>query len=197
MLGVKPTEEQISKIVEDRLRDEIKRGVQTIQYQVVTLMTTNGQAPFITVFMYLGEARNPQEKKDLAVIIEETLRQRYQGVKNEKGVLDHPGVPEADLCPGGGQYHRRTPPTIYLTKLAAQCTARRMVPDYISEKKMLELKVDKNGEGHCYTCMGCRSFADAVCRTRTVSHKYLRPLQPGRCHHQPGGRRPVLRRQLR
>ena len=156
-VGVKPTEEQISKIVEDRLRDEIKRGVQTIQYQVVTLMTTNGQAPFITVFMYLGEARNPQEKKDLAVIIEETLRQRYQGVKNEKGVWITPAFPkliyvlEEDNITVDSPY-------FYLTKLAAECTARRMVPDYISEKKMLELKVDKNGEGHCYTCMGCRSF---------------------------------------
>ena len=156
-VGVKPTEEQISKIVEDRLRDEIKRGVQTIQYQVVTLMTTNGQAPFITVFMYLGEARNPQEKKDLAVIIEETLRQRYQGVKNEKGVWITPAFPKLIYVLEEDNITEDSP-YFYLTKLAAECTARRMVPDYISEKKMLELKVDKNGEGHCYTCMGCRSF---------------------------------------
>ena len=156
-VGVKPTEEQISKIVEDRLRDEIKRGVQTIQYQVVTLMTTNGQAPFITVFMYLGEARNPQEKKDLAVIIEETLRQRYQGVKNEKGVWITPAFPKLIYVLEEDNIAEDSP-YFYLTKLAAECTARRMVPDYISEKKMLELKVDKNGEGHCYTCMGCRSF---------------------------------------
>ena len=156
-VGVKPTEEQISKIVEDRLRDEIKRGVQTIQYQVVTLMTTNGQAPFITVFMYLGEARNPQEKKDLAVIIEETLRQRYQGVKNEAGVWITPAFPKLIYVLEEDNITEDSP-YFYLTKLAAECTARRMVPDYISEKKMLELKVDKNGEGHCYTCMGCRSF---------------------------------------
>ena len=156
-LNTDATEEQISHIVEERLREEIKRGVQTIQYQVVTLMTTNGQAPFITVFMYLDEARNPQEKKDLAIIIEETLRQRYQGVKNEKGVWITPAFPkliyvlEEDNIHEDSEYY-------YLTRLAAECTARRMVPDYISEKKMLELKVDKNGEGHCYTCMGCRSF---------------------------------------
>ena len=156
-LGVDAGEEKITQIVEERLREEIQRGVQTIQYQVVTLMTTNGQAPFITVFMYLGEARNEQEKHDLAIIIEETLRQRYQGVKNEKGVWVTPAFPkliyvleEENIHPDSKYY--------YLTKLAAQCTARRMVPDYISEKKMLELKVDKNGEGHCYTCMGCRSF---------------------------------------
>ena len=156
-LGVDAGEEKITQIVEERLREEIQRGVQTIQYQVVTLMTTNGQAPFITVFMYLGEARNEQEKHDLAIIIEETLRQRYQGVKNEKGIWITPAFPkliyvleEENIHPDSKYY--------YLTKLAAQCTARRMVPDYISEKKMLELKVDKNGEGHCYTCMGCRSF---------------------------------------
>ena len=156
-LGINPGEEKVSEIVEKRLREEIKRGVQTIQYQVVTLMTTNGQAPFITVFMYLDEARNPQEKKDLAIIIEETLRQRYEGVKNEKGVWITPAFPkliyvlEEDNIHEDSEYY-------YLTRLAAECTARRMVPDYISEKKMLELKVDKNGEGHCYTCMGCRSF---------------------------------------
>ena len=131
--------------------------MQTIQYQVVTLMTTNGQAPFITVFMYLGEARNPQEKKDLAVIIEETLRQRYQGVKNEKGVWITPAFPKLIYVLEEDNITEDSP-YFYLTKLAAECTARRMVPDYISEKKMLELKVDKNGEGHCYTCMGCRSF---------------------------------------
>ena len=151
------TEEQLSNMVEKRLRDEIRRGVQTIQYQVVTLLTTNGQAPFITVFMYLGEARNEQEKSDLAVIIEEMLLQRYQGVKNEKGVWVTPAFPkliyvlEEDNIREDSKYW-------YLTKLAAKCTAKRMVPDYISEKKMLELKVDKNGEGHCYPCMGCRSF---------------------------------------
>ena len=156
-LGVEPDEAAISRIVEKRLREEIRKGVQTIQYQVVTLMTTNGQAPFVTVFMYLNEARTAQEKKDLAVIIEEALEQRYQGVKNEKGVWITPAFPkliyvlEEDNIHEGDEYY-------YLTELAARCTARRMVPDYISEKKMLELKVDKNGEGHCYTCMGCRSF---------------------------------------
>ncbi|MBR2422732.1 MAG: anaerobic ribonucleoside-triphosphate reductase [Oscillospiraceae bacterium] len=157
ILGVQADEDAISKVVEARLREEIRRGVQTIQYQVVTLMTTNGQAPFITVFMYLNEARSEQEKKDLAVIIEEMLRQRYEGVKNEKGVWITPAFPkliyvlEEDNITEDAPYW-------YLTKLAAQCTAKRMVPDYISEKKMLELKIDSNGEGHCYTCMGCRSF---------------------------------------
>ena len=156
-LGVEPDEETLSKIVEGRLREEIRRGVQTIQYQVVTLMTTNGQAPFVTVFMYLNEARNPREKADLALIIEETLRQRYQGVKNEDGVWVTPAFPkliyvlEDDNVEEGSPYY-------YLTRLAAECTAKRMVPDYISEKIMLETKIDKNGEGHCYTCMGCRSF---------------------------------------
>ena len=156
MAGLDVSAERKKEIVERRLRSEINRGVQTIQYQVVTLMTTNGQAPFITVFMYLGEARNPQEKADLAIIIEETIRQRYQGVKNEAGVWITPAFPkliyvleEDNIRPGTPYY--------YLTELAAKCTAKRMVPDYISEKKMLELKVDKNGEGHCYTCMGCRS----------------------------------------
>ena len=150
-------EEAINKITESRLRDEVKRGVQTIQYQVVTLLTTNGQAPFITVFMYFGEAKNEQEKKDLALIIEETLLQRYRGVKNEAGVWITPAFPkliyvlEEDNVREGSKYY-------YLTKLAAKCTAKRMVPDYISEKIMLESKVDKNGQGHCYTCMGCRSF---------------------------------------
>ena len=156
-VGVSVTEDNINAIAEKRLREEIRRGVQTIQYQVVTLLTTNGQAPFITVFMYLGEARSEQEKADLAVIIEEMLLQRYQGVKNEKGVWVTPAFPkliyvlEEDNIREGSKYWE-------LTKLAAKCTAKRMVPDYISEKKMLELKVDKNGEGHCYPCMGCRSF---------------------------------------
>ena len=157
ILGMDATEEQRSRIVEDRLREEIRRGVQTIQYQVVTLMTTNGQAPFITVFMYLNEARNEQEKKDLAVIIEETLRQRYQGVKNEKGVWITPAFPKLIYVLEEDNITEDSP-YWYLTRLAAQCTAKRMVPDYISEKKMLELKVDSNGDGHCYTCMGCRSF---------------------------------------
>ena len=156
-VGVAVTEDDINAIAEKRLREEIRRGVQTIQYQVVTLLTTNGQAPFVTVFMYLGEAKNQQEKDDLALIIEETLLQRYQGVKNEKGVWVTPAFPkliyvlEEDNISEDSKYW-------YLTKLAAKCTAKRMVPDYISEKKMLELKVDKNGEGHCYPCMGCRSF---------------------------------------
>ena len=157
-LGIDPGEDKISEIVEKRLREEIKRGVQTIQYQVVTLMTTNGQAPFITVFMYLNEAGDNQRlKSDLAIVIEEMLRQRYQGVKNEAGVWITPAFPkliyvlEDDNIYEGQPYY-------YLTKLAAKCTAKRMVPDYISEKKMLEYKVDKNGEGHCFTCMGCRSF---------------------------------------
>ena len=157
-LGIDPGEEKISEIVEKSLREQIKRGVQTIQYQVVTLMTTNGQAPFITVFMYLNEAGDNQRlKSDLAIVIEEMLRQRYQGVKNEAGVWITPAFPkliyvlEDDNIYEGQPYY-------YLTKLAAKCTAKRMVPDYISEKKMLEYKVDKNGEGHCFTCMGCRSF---------------------------------------
>ncbi len=159
-LGAAPDEAAISKVVEDRLREEIRRGVQTIQYQVVTLMTTNGQAPFITVFMYLGEARNEQEKHDLAIIIEETLKQRIEGVKNEKGVWITPAFPkliyvlEEDNIHEGTKYWE-------LTKLAARCTAKRMVPDYISEKKMRELKLSKGetpGHGDVYTCMGCRSF---------------------------------------
>ncbi len=157
ILGVEAKDAVISQIVEDRLRDEVSRGVQTIQYQVVTLMTTNGQAPFITVFMYLGEARSEQEKKDLAMIIEETLRQRYEGVKNEKGVWITPAFPKLIYVLEEDNVREGTP-YWYLTRLAAQCTAKRMVPDYISEKKMLELKVDQNGDGHCYTCMGCRSF---------------------------------------
>lgn len=155
--GVRLTEEQFSQIVEKRLREEINKGVQTIQYQVVTLLTTNGQAPFVTVFMYLGEAKNEQEKKDLAIIIEETLLQRIEGVKNEAGVYVTPAFPKLIYVLEEQNIHEDSP-YYYLTKLAARCTAKRMVPDYISEKKMLELKVDANGEGHCYTCMGCRSF---------------------------------------
>ncbi|MBQ8578083.1 MAG: anaerobic ribonucleoside-triphosphate reductase [Clostridia bacterium] len=151
------TEEAINEITERRLRKEIERGVQTIQYQVITLLTTNGQAPFITIFMYLNEARSEQEKRDLAMIIEETLIQRYQGVKNESGVWITPAFPKLIYVLEEDNIHEDSP-YYYLTKLAAKCTAKRMVPDYISEKKMLELKVDKNGEGHCYTCMGCRSF---------------------------------------
>ena len=156
-IGTTLTDEQLSTIVEKRLREEISKGVQTIQYQVVTLLTTNGQAPFVTVFMYLGEARSEQEKKDLAIIIEETLLQRYEGVKNEEGVYVTPAFPKLIYVLEEQNIHEDSP-YYYLTKLSAKCTARRMVPDYISEKKMLELKVDKNGEGHCYTCMGCRSF---------------------------------------
>ena len=178
MEGLDVSAERKKEIVERRLRSEINRGVQTIQYQVVTLMTTNGQAPFITVFMYLGEARNPQEKADLAIIIEETIRQRYQGVKNEAGVWITPAFPkliyvleEDNIRPGTPYY--------YLTELAAKCTAKRMVPDYISEKKMLELKVDKNGEGHCYTCMGCRSFLTPYVDPETGKPKYYGRFNQG------------------
>ena len=178
MEGLDVSAERKKEIVERRLRNEINRGVQTIQYQVVTLMTTNGQAPFITVFMYLGEARNPQEKADLAIIIEETIRQRYQGVKNEAGVWITPAFPkliyvleEDNIRPGALYY--------YLTELAAKCTAKRMVPDYISEKKMLEMKVDKNGEGHCYTCMGCRSFLTPYVDPETGKPKYYGRFNQG------------------
>ena len=178
MEGLDVTPERKKAIVERRLRNEINRGVQTIQYQVVTLMTTNGQAPFITVFMYLGEARNAQEKADLAIIIEETIRQRYQGVKNEAGVWITPAFPkliyvleEDNIRPGTPYY--------YLTELAAKCTAKRMVPDYISEKKMLELKVDKNGEGHCYPCMGCRSFLTPYVDPETGKPKYYGRFNQG------------------
>ena len=156
-LGINPSEDKKKEIVEKRLREEIERGVQTIQYQVVTLLTTNGQAPFVTVFMYLNEAKDPQLKADLAMIIEEVLKQRIQGVKNEAGVYITPAFPkliyvlEEDNIREGSPYYE-------LTRLAAKCTAKRMVPDYISEKVMLQLKVDKNGNGNCYTCMGCRSF---------------------------------------
>ncbi|MBQ6819014.1 MAG: anaerobic ribonucleoside-triphosphate reductase [Clostridia bacterium] len=156
-LGVSPEETVIAEMVEKRVREEIKRGVQIIQYQVVTLLTTNGQAPFITVFMYLNEAKDEQEKHDLAMIIEETLEQRYKGVKNEQGVWVTPAFPKLIYVLEEDNIHEDSP-YYYLTKLAAKCTARRMVPDYISEKKMLELKVDKTGTGRCYTCMGCRSF---------------------------------------
>ncbi len=144
-IGTTLNDEQLSKIVEKRLREEISKGVQTIQYQVVTLLTTNGQAPFVTVFMYLGEARSEQEKRDLAIIIEETLLQRYEGVKNEEGVYVTPAFPKLIYVLEEQNIHEDSP-YYYLTKLSAKCTARRMVPDYISEKKMLELKVDKNGE---------------------------------------------------
>ena len=159
-LGFEAPQDKVAEVVETRLRDEIRRGVQTIQYQVVTLMTTNGQAPFVTVFMYLNEARSESEKRDLAMIIEETLRQRYEGVKNEAGVWITPAFPkliyvlEEDNVREGSEY-------FYLTELAAKCTAKRMVPDYISEKKMREFKLSKGeteGNGDCYTCMGCRSF---------------------------------------
>ena len=152
-----PSEEEFNDLVESRLRDEVARGVQTIQYQVLTLLTTNGQAPVVTVFMYLNEARNEQEKKDLALIIEETLKQRYQGVKNEAGVWITPAFPKLIYVLEEDNIHDDSP-YYYLTKLAAKCTAKRMVPDYISEKMMFQLKIDKNGEGHCYPCMGCRSF---------------------------------------
>ena len=151
------SEEKIDEITEKRLRQEIKNGVQMIQYQVVTLMTTNGQAPFVTVFMYLNEAKNEQEKKDLALIIEETLKQRYKGVKNEKGVWITPAFPKLIYVLEEDNIHKDSK-YYYLTELAAKCTAKRMVPDYISEKIMLQNKVDKNGNGNCYTCMGCRSF---------------------------------------
>ncbi len=157
LLSIEPSEEKISEIVEARLRDEIEKGVQTIQYQVVTLMTTNGQAPFVTVFMYLNEAKDPQLKKDLAIIIEEVLKQRYIGVKNEQGVYITPAFPKLIYVLEEDNVREGTP-YYYLTRLAAKCTAKRLVPDYISEKMMLKLKIDKNGNGNCYTCMGCRSF---------------------------------------
>ena len=156
-LDIYLTEEQLNSIVENRVRKEINKGIQTIQYQVVTLMTTNGQAPFITVFMYLGEAKDEQTKKDLALMIEETLKQRIQGVKNQQGIYITPAFPKLIYVLEEQNIHENSP-YWYLTELAAKCTAKRMVPDYISEKQMLKLKVDKNGEGHCYTCMGCRSF---------------------------------------
>ena len=177
-VGGTPSEEVLSGIVEKRLREEIRRGVQTIQYQVVTLMTTNGQAPFVTVFMYLGEVDDPQTKRDLALIIEETLVQRYEGVKNEEGVWITPAFPkliyvleEDNVRPGTPYY--------YLTRLAAKCTARRLVPDYISEKIMKQNKVDQNGEGHCYTCMGCRSFLTPYVDPETGKPKYYGRFNQG------------------
>lgn len=178
IVGRELSEEETRTLVERRLREEVRKGVQTIQYQVVTLLTTNGQAPFVTVFMYLGEAKNEQERADLAIIIEEVLLQRYQGVKNEKGVWVTPAFPkliyvlEEDNITEDSKYW-------YLTRLAAKCTAKRMVPDYISEKKMLELKVDKNGEGHCYTCMGCRSFLTPYVDPETNEPKYYGRFNQG------------------
>ena len=157
LIGNEIDENKISEITEKRLREEVKNGVQMIQYQVVTLMTTNGQAPFVTVFMYLNEAKSEQEKKDLALIIEETLKQRYRGVKNENGVWITPAFPKLIYVLEEDNIHEDDP-YYYLTVLAAKCTAKRMVPDYISEKIMLQNKIDKNGNGNCYTCMGCRSF---------------------------------------
>ena len=176
--NVQMDKEAFDKIVERRVRKEIQKGVQTIQYQVVTLMTTNGQAPFVTVFMYLGEARNARERADLALIIEEVLNERILGVKNEKGVYITPAFPkliyvleEQNITPGA--------PYWYLTELAAKCTAKRLVPDYISEKKMKEYKVDKNGEGHCFTCMGCRSFLTPYIDPETGKPKYYGRFNQG------------------
>ena len=177
-IGVILDEDSLSKLVETRLREEVRGGVQTIQYQVLTLLTTNGQAPFVTVFMYLGEAKNEQERKDLALIIEETLEQRYEGVKNEDGVWITPAFPKLIYVLEEDNI-REDAPYWYLTKLAAKCTAKRMVPDYISEKKMLELKVDKNGEGHCYTCMGCRSFLTPYVDPETGKPKYYGRFNQG------------------
>ena len=177
-IGVILDEDSLSKLVETRLREEVRGGVQTIQYQVLTLLTTNGQAPFVTVFMYLGEAKNDQERKDLALIIEETLEQRYEGVKNEDGVWITPAFPKLIYVLEEDNIHEDSP-YWYLTKLAAKCTAKRMVPDYISEKKMLELKVDKNGEGHCYTCMGCRSFLTPYVDPETGKPKYYGRFNQG------------------
>ena len=177
-IGAIVPEDKLREMVESRLLEEIRRGVQTIQYQVVTLLTTNGQAPFVTVFMYLGETRDPRTKHDLALIIEEVLKQRYEGVKNEDGVWITPAFPkliyvleEDNVRPGTPYY--------YLTELSAKCTARRMVPDYISEKKMLELKVDKNGNGNCYPCMGCRSFLTPYVDPETNKPKYYGRFNQG------------------
>ena len=177
-IGVILDEDSLSKLVETRLREEVRGGVQTIQYQVLTLLTTNGQAPFVTVFMYLGEAKNEQERKDLALIIEETLEQRYEGVKNEDGVWITPAFPKLIYVLEEDNIHEDSP-YWYLTRLAAKCTAKRMVPDYISEKKMLELKMDKNGEGHCYTCMGCRSFLTPYVDPETGRPKYYGRFNQG------------------
>ncbi len=178
LLGTQADETVISKIVEKRLRDEINKGVQMIQYQVVTLMTTNGQAPFVTVFMYLGEAENERTRADLAIIIEEMLQQRIQGVKNEAGVWITPAFPKLIYVLEEENIHEDSP-YYYLTKLAAKCTAKRMVPDYISEKVMLKNKVDKNGEGHCYTCMGCRSFLTPYVDPETGKAKYYGRFNQG------------------
>ena len=178
IVNVKMDEAQISSIVEERLKREIRKGIQTIQYQVVTLMTTNGQAPFVTVFMYLNEARSEQEKKDLAMIIEETLRERIQGVKNEKGVWISPAFPKLIYVLEDDNVAKDSP-YYYLTELAAECSAKRLVPDYISEKKMKEYKVDKNGEGHCYTCMGCRSFLTPYVDPETNEPRYYGRFNQG------------------
>ena len=178
LLGGHPDEARIQEVVEKRLHSEIEKGVQTIQYQVITLMTTNGQAPFLTVFMYLNEARNEQEKKDLALIIEEVLRQRYEGVKNEAGVWITPAFPKLIYVLDEDNVREGTP-YFYLTKLSAKCTARRMVPDYISAKVMKKLKVDKNGEGHVYTCMGCRSFLTPYVDPETNQPKYYGRFNQG------------------
>ena len=176
--NIATSEEQINDVAEQRVRDEIKRGVQMIQYQVITLMTTNGQAPFITVFMYLDEVPEGQTRDDLAAIIEEMLHQRIKGVKNEKGVFITPAFPKLIYVLEEDNIHE-TSKYFYLTRLAAQCTAKRMVPDYISEKKMKELKVDKNGEGHCYPCMGCRSFLTPYIDPETGKPKYYGRFNQG------------------
>ncbi|MBR1683532.1 MAG: anaerobic ribonucleoside-triphosphate reductase [Clostridia bacterium] len=178
ILGGEVDEAHISEIVEKRLHREIEKGVQTIQYQVITLMTTNGQAPFLTVFMYLNEARNEQEKKDLALIIEEVLRQRYEGVKNEAGVWITPAFPKLIYVLDEDNVRQGTP-YYYLTKLSAKCTAKRLVPDYISAKVMRELKIDKNGDGNVYTCMGCRSFLTPYVDPETGKGKYYGRFNQG------------------
>ena len=177
-VGLALDEEQINKVAELRVKEEINRGVQMIQYQVITLMTTNGQAPFITVFMYLDEVPEGQTRTDLAAIIEEMLHQRIQGVKNEKGVFITPAFPKLIYVLEEDNIHEDSK-YWYLTELAAKCTAKRMVPDYISEKKMKELKVDKNGEGHCYTCMGCRSFLTPYVDPETNKPKYYGRFNQG------------------
>ena len=177
-VGLELDEEKINEVAELRVKEEINRGVQMIQYQVITLMTTNGQAPFITVFMYLNEVPEGQTKTDLAAIIEEMLHQRIQGVKNEKGVYITPAFPKLIYVLEEDNIHEDSK-YWYLTKLAAQCSAKRLVPDYISEKKMLELKVDKNGEGHCYTCMGCRSFLTPYVDPETNQPKYYGRFNQG------------------
>ena len=178
ILGACAEDGAISEVVERRLRDEINKGVQMIQYQVVTLMTTNGQAPFVTVFMYLGEAEDERTRRDLAIIIEEMLQQRIQGVKNEAGVWTTPAFPKLIYVLEEDNIHQDSP-YYYLTKLAAKCTAKRMVPDYISEKVMLKNKVDKNGAGHCYTCMGCRSFLTPYVDPETGKPKYYGRFNQG------------------